>query len=300
VKKAVVSLAAVVVFFGAIEIGLRCADYQGAPAPRDFLFREIAELHGEPDSVLFWRLPNVRPHFSGFAPKVVVLSDSVTVMDHGRGWPDLLVDALREDGQKRPVDVFNAGVPSYTSWQGLLYFQRDLARERPNIVVVEYGWNDHWPTEFGRPDKEIRLPPPRLYALQQDLARSRFYRLLRTWLIRQPKRDHAVRVALPDYRDNLRRIAEAVRAAGGRPVFATAVYLDGDWEHRDLHRAYVEATKRAAADAGAALIDAVLLFRDRPDLFLHPATDPMHINRDGSWAMAREAARVLVGKGLLP
>ncbi len=299
-KKVCFSLVAVVAFFGATELGLRAIDYRGAPAPADFFFREIAELRGVPDPVLFWRLPNIKPRFTGRAVKIICLSDSVTVMDHGRGWPNLLPDALRELGYGRPVEVFNAGVPSYTSFQGRLYLQRELLREEPDVVVAEFGWNDHWPSEIGVADKDVRLPPPRIFLWQKHLARSRVYRLLRTLLIKKSTRNGTPRVSLADYRDNLLRIAEMTRAAGGRTVFATAPYLDGTWEFRDQHRAYIDATKRVAVETGAVLLDLVPEFLGRPDLFFNPDSDPIHINKEGSALLADAAARLLVAKGLLP
>ena len=40
---------------------------------------------------------------------------------------------------KAPFETLNAGVPGYSSFQGMLYLETILPRFRPDVVVAEYG-----------------------------------------------------------------------------------------------------------------------------------------------------------------
>jgi lysophospholipase L1-like esterase len=116
-----------------------------------------------PDPTLLWALrPNVAdglPNFWGdvtnseglrmrreVGPKdgrirVVCFGDSCT---YGLGvrvddaWPNVL-------GADPALDVVNAGVPVYSSYQGALYADMRCPEWKPDVVVVEFGANDATP-----------------------------------------------------------------------------------------------------------------------------------------------------------
>ncbi len=298
-KKLVYASFVAVLLFGSIEIGLRLARYDGDPRVVDFRYEITSELFGEPDPVRFWRLPNLAPRFDGEGARIICLADSVTVMEHGRGWPDLLAPALVNAGYTKPVQVFNAGVPGYTSYQGLRYLETELLAARPQVVTVQFGWNDHWPSPANRPDREVRTPGGSEFAAQRVLVRLRFYRLLRSLLLPDPD-ESTLRVPLEDYRKNLVRIAELVRGQGGQVMFISPVFLDNRLGWRELHLLYVKATRDAAFEAGVPLLDQTEYFAARPDLFLEPWKDKCHINHQGAEVMARAAADLMLVRGLLP
>jgi lysophospholipase L1-like esterase len=302
-KRIVFAVVAAGVLLGAAEAALRIGGYRGAPTPASFVFQLIGEIGGEPDPVRFWRLPNVAPHFTDEGPRIIALADSVTVMEQGKGWPDMLPEALREAGRAAPVQVFNAGVPGYTSWQGGLYLQQELIRCRPKLVTIEFGWNDHWPTPYGKPDKDLRMPSAPVAAVQKALGASRVYRLMRSLFVRTPAPAGPPRVSLTDYRENLRRIVVLTRTQGGRVVLLTAPFLDGPWGWRVDHLAYNEAVREVAAETFQTLVDLTAEFRDRPDLFYADAAggrDPVHFNQQGSRLVAAAVAKTIAAYDLLP
>lgn len=297
-KRAVYALAAVVLFFGMAEIVLRLVDYRGAPAVEDFRFRVIGELFGEPDPVRFWRLPGVEPHFTEEGYRIICLADSVTVMDQGKGWPDLLPGMLAEAGVTEKIQVFNAGVPGYTSYQGLLYLRQELASWKPDLVTIQFGWNDHWESPSGVPDKLIRLPDARTMARQKTLAQIRLYRLLRTLIIGRSAPNGTLRVDPRDYEANLKAMIDLAASQGARTLLITAPYLDGPWEWADRHREYNELTRRTAREMKVTLIDAVPEFRERPELFARePEADACHFNAEGATIIARAVAKTMREQG---
>jgi len=280
---------------------LRTTDYKGDPAVMDFRLKVHGELIGVPDADLFWRLPNRAPNFQPGLRRVIALADSVTVMEEGRGWPDRLPANLLEGGFRKPVQVFNAGVPGYTSLQGLRYLERDLLDWDPELVAIQFGWNDHWPARGNVADADVTLPGPRVLALQKALGRVRLYRLLRTAIVPPaPPPGTEPRVSPAQYGANLRRIVERVRAQQGRVILFTAPYLDGPWEWKETHRRYNAVVRELATELDAPLVDPVADFLDRPDLFFWPKTDAAHFNGQGAVLIARQVAQTIVERNLLP
>jgi len=127
------------------------------PGGNTFKLKVSGELIGEFDENLFWRLKDVKPNFGSASGKnylkIMCLTDSVSVMYKGKGYPEILQNILWDYIPDKNVTVFNGGVPGYTSFQGLKYFTNELLSYRPDVVSVCYGWNDHWQSGNGLPDK---------------------------------------------------------------------------------------------------------------------------------------------------
>lgn len=298
-KRFLLGLAIAAALLLALEGVLWLAGFQGDPALGDYRLRVAGELHGVPDPVRFWRLPNVEPHFTDDGARIICLADSVTVMEQGRGWPDRLGPALEKAGYEQSVQVFNAGVPEYTSWQGMQYLRHELLAQKPDLVTIQFGWNDHWPSQTGEPDHEVRMPSARMLTVQQTLAYSRTYRLLRRWIRPVRSESGRLRVPLQQYKNNLREMIALTRQAGGKVMLITAPYLEGPWGWRNLHRQYNMATRAVAEAEQAALLDVVPLFLRSPNLFFEPEVDQCHFNGDGAEIIAALAAQTIVDKGLL-
>ncbi len=113
----------------------------------------------EPDDELIWRLA---PHRRGFLAtnelglrdtayradaelKVLLLGDSVAWGDGLRevreGFPYRLERALEAMSDKT-VEIVNAGVPGYSTFQQNAYLARNLARLSPAVVVLQFCLND--------------------------------------------------------------------------------------------------------------------------------------------------------------
>src|SRR5262249_39252829 len=60
--------------------------------------------------------------------------------------PDPYPGRLQELAEQRfgrgRVEVFNAGVRGYNSYQGLMLLRGELRDVRPDVMVVRLGWND--------------------------------------------------------------------------------------------------------------------------------------------------------------
>jgi len=98
----------------------------------------------------------LRPKLPG-SVRLVFLGDSVTFgyrvpvifADHPdrcdrseKPYPWLIEQRLREAYPDREVEAVILAVPGYSSHQGRLWLERDIARLQPDLVTVCFGWND--------------------------------------------------------------------------------------------------------------------------------------------------------------
>jgi lysophospholipase L1-like esterase len=116
--------------------------------------------------------------------------------------------------------VINAGVPGYTSYQGLQYLRERGLQLRPAVVVAAYGHNDA--ATGGDMAEQIAREAKVLPLLQLDdwlLDNSRAYKWARwhVWYRQGPSLQ--LRVAATKYEDNLRHIATLARDHGSAILF---------------------------------------------------------------------------------
>lgn len=188
----------------------------------------------------------------------------------------------------------------WTSEQGLAQLTRDVIRLHPKVVVIYYGWNDHW-MALGPTD-------PELHSMERYLWFAQHFRLAQLALkarvaMAMRTTDRPNRVPPDRYRQNLEAMARLARAAGITPVFVTAPsnhvpghepeYLLRRHVRRladvvPLHQEYVRLTREAALQRGAVLCDAAADFEALPqprDRYFK--ADGIHFTPEGDLALAR-------------
>jgi lysophospholipase L1-like esterase len=167
-----------------------------------------------PDSKLFWKLPPNQDGVNalGFrgpdwvVPKppdvyrLMFLGDSVQ-----RAYPDVVEVLLNADRPRRErVETLNLSVEGYSSYQGRILTDRFGAMLEPDLVVVCYGWNDHWQA-YGDADssKEVDTDSSLTGRVSQFAFRHsrtlQWLRSLRGASVPLP----IPRVSVAAYRDNL-------------------------------------------------------------------------------------------------
>jgi lysophospholipase L1-like esterase len=296
VKKLGLTIGSVVFTLVLVEIVLRLTglgmvrpEFQFDPRTGERL--EAGALLGDRD--LFWREPS-DPSTAGKRPgnfirvgdpvppkggklRVITLGDSCTRLSRG-GRPYSV--ALEQMLDPRRVEVFNASLPGYTSHQGLAWLEKQLLSWEPDLVIIYFGWNDHW-RSTGTTDRQ--------YAATLQPGRPRLLSLFQRRQSPPP-----LRVSLEEYVTNLRLMAEGITAAGGRSwvilapdnlnaenaafLLKNESIIPGDDPPR-LHEEYREAARR---EAGVRAVDLAEVFTEigLPKQLLmrdgiHP-TDPGH------------------------
>lgn len=302
-KKSVLILVGILTPLIAGEIVLRLMDYGTVRPELNFgvhMQTDLAAGRFELDPELFWReaggpatdahrrLHIVRPG-DPVPPKqgkfrIICLGDSCTRLS-GSGWPYsiLLEMALGPDR----VEVFNASLPGYSSHQGLVWLRRQLLDYEPDLLIVYFGWNDHW-RSTGVSDKE--------YAGRQATGHLRLLDLFR----RQAD-EPALRVSPEDFAANLRQIADLVGRRGGQTLLVTApssLTFEGDRQLRldgymlpddlsdVLHRQYRQVVKSLEDEVDPRVVDAanVFAFLSMSELLMY--RDGVHLTDYGHLGLA--------------
>jgi lysophospholipase L1-like esterase len=176
------------------------------------------------DPILFWR-PVARQgsNAEGFrtaevpefkAPgeyRILALGDSSIFGDKVSAESNVFTSVLEEKLRSnfpRPLRVINAGVPGYSSYQGLYLFDEIKAKYKPDLLLLGYFNSDSLPDIME--DKYRNPNPSWIKAIQKVLAQSMLYQFIHIEILRFKKENffpplprRVNRVSVADYRKNL-------------------------------------------------------------------------------------------------
>ena len=297
------------------------------PQNRDINFTDVYTK----DHNLFWRLKRsistnselfsalqYRTNAMGFRgtdfppktdrPRILALGNSCTF-----GWGVTEDSVYTADLQRMlpAFDVLNCGAPGYSSYQGKILLHEVAPKLKPDIALIMFGWNDHWPAGHGITDKEQRFPPQWALDIQNHLSALATYKALRQLSLRlaggeakQSRMDQlsgARRVPLTDFRDNLREMITYCREKGITPVLlippiaSLSNYFPGKTvsAFHDLHRSYQRAIAAVGANENVRVIDLQPAFDTRTDLYDNAANDAIHFNATGHLLVAEQILPLL-------
>ncbi|MEN3340132.1 MAG: hypothetical protein V7647_3808 [Acidobacteriota bacterium] len=227
-------------------------------------------------------------------PAIIFMGDSCT--EFGT-YPARTLALLSEDGP--PVTGVHLATGGWSSEQGLVQLRRDVLPLKPAVVVIYYGWNDHW-MALGPTDPALHLEHRFIGLAEHVRLLQVAFRAQVAWAERSPVRPN--RVPPAKYRDNLETMARLSEGAGIHPVFVTApsnyvaghepAYLLQRHIQRlsdviPFHEQYVQLTREAARESGAVLCDAAAVFAALPgshDRYFK--SDAIHFTPEGDAELA--------------
>ena len=223
---------------------------------------------------------------------IVAVGDSNTLgplntTDH---WPGFLQDLVALNRSQRSIQIVNAGVYGYTSFQGLRRFGQ-VARYPVDLVYFSFGANDAQPVRTSDAEYAARIDGWRRWQWLRSVPLAAQLTMNAMDEMR-PSVPRTNRVPPREYRRNLERFVDEARARKIRPVLLTRPYVGSsrDPDHWMAHvPTYNELTREVAREKGADLVDIYEDFRDAPELF----TDPSHFNRLGNLRMAERLLKHL-------
>lgn len=302
------------------------------PINRDINFPEIYEK----DPHLFWRFrhdfdtkstlyselsyhinsiglrgSDVTPEKTGY--RVLALGNSCTF-----GWgieDDLtltkqLEKILARDANRTDIEVINGGIPGYSSYQGKLLFANELISLKPDMVLIMYAWNDHWPAGRDISDSQQQPPSTIVLKLQNTLSRLKLYQLVRKVILSTTERQkripiddltHERRVPRKEFIDNLAAIIQLARDNGASPVLLVPPIASFDpvslkkWHQLIfLHGLYETDIRRTSERLDIPLVDLQVKFDMHNDLFDEPSSDPIHFNEKGHRLAAESIAETVL------
>jgi lysophospholipase L1-like esterase len=258
------------------------------------------------DPDLFWVTKDYREKLRAAHrnhPDVIFMGDSCT--EFGT-YPARTMELLANETDSLKTGIHLAA-GGWSSEQGLAQMARDVVPLHPKVVVIYYGWNDHW-MALGPTD-------PELHADRRYLWLADHFRLVQVALkarvaMATRGNERPNRVPADRYRQNLVAMAKLGHDAGIVPVFVTAPsnhvaghepeYLLRRHVRRladviPLHQQYISLTREAAHDGGAILCDAAAEFAALPpphDRFFR--SDAIHFTSDGDRQLAHIVSDCIV------
>jgi|GEM_PF-703222 len=215
------------------ELGLRAYGFQymsgvqfGYPKPEQF-------YHFRSDPNLFWVFDKNQAgvnaqgfHAAEFSAKqkenwrILFLGDSCTF----QGYPDLVESILniRALPYKKQVESINLSVPGYSSHQGRKIAELYGDEIEADLVVVFFGWNDHW-RAYREPDHQKQIPQkqqPSLFV--KMISKIRMVQALNRLTTKPPSPLLTNRVPPEHYKENLTAIARKFKKQSIPIIFLTA------------------------------------------------------------------------------
>jgi lysophospholipase L1-like esterase len=162
---------------------------------------------------------------SGPSPRrILCFGDSIT-FGFGVSNEETYPAALSALLEPRGIEVRNAGVTGYTSYQALRWLRRQLQRQHADDVTLLIGWNDLTRRPITDVEFGARLTSSAATA-DEVLRHFAIYRLMKaSWLRRGLASDDGklsrptVRVPIESYAKNLETFVNEARSAGARPHF---------------------------------------------------------------------------------
>jgi lysophospholipase L1-like esterase len=237
------------------------------------------------------------------------------------------------------VEVLNAGVAGYNTFQGVLLLRSKLRGLEPDLITVRDGWNDHFLSEIRATPYSYREPDSALAVGVQDvLLRTALYAFTRRLALDvqalraggeapnvQLPSEWTPSVPLDAYRHNLRRIVELGREQGARVWLLTSphAFVIGANRGRteqlpmtaktllefnalpsferliEIHDEYNDATRAVGAELGVAVVDMDAVYRAHADEPLFLPTDVPHPTQQGHALEAETLYERLLAEGLV-
>ncbi len=247
----------------------------------------------------------------GEATRVVCLGDSCTYgfgVPHDAAWPAVLA---RNAG----LDVVNAGVPGYSSHQGVILWDERGSALDADVVTIQFGANDSnsWSNPFVPDDEqgEVGLTDAqraRHLSLHDLFRRSAFLGAALALTAPEPESTSTtsrglytgpVRVPLKAFEANVRTLLEMTPQAV-LVAWTRRRELDLSWydeKPRGREAPYLDALRRIAKETGTPLIDVHAVFeasgRQPAELFF----DNSHASVVGCELVADAVARAIAALG---
>jgi lysophospholipase L1-like esterase len=256
--------------------------------------------------------------------RIVCFGDSSTFgigTPQSETWPTQLETSLNSDAEflqtqlpaaspSSLVEVINAGVPGYTSYQILQRMRRELKSLAPDVVLLTCANNDFW-----RWDNRTDVEQAKQLAgssLRNTLMLSRGLQLADEWYSKwnrktpqsdsewarkaslnyfEPEEAWTPRVPLAEFEANLQQMAVLCEEQNVPLIFVIwpdQLQAAGKWSVRV---AYHDAMLKVASERELLIADVATAFRQRPwSVRCYIPDDIVHVNAEGN-RIAAEAAR---------
>jgi len=246
--------------------------------------------------------------------RIACLGDSVTFGRPEGNYPEILEGVLNQAGLGKEFQVYNFGVPGYSSWQGKNLLKQVLADYQPAWVIISYVSNDHWRARGFSDSEQVARSEPGLVKFRDKISCLRIYQTVNWSMVKLgvSARQDKFRVPLEEYKNNFEEMAGMGKNAGAKIIFATApsgiglARIPDYFEHLgflkkgdslpELHNQYNQALVEVAQKQGVKILELDLLFPKNgvKNFFDHPEKDIIHPNQKGLELIAESIAEIII------
>ncbi len=326
-------------FFITPEVILKITNFRyesgvefGYPRPFDF-------MRYQPDSVLFWKLsPEIQginsAGFRGGEFKIPKPKKKFRILYFGdscveecfptlKGFPTLIDSILNGSNNDSgySYEKITLAMTGYSTFQGKKLIDMYGKILEPDLVVVSYGWNDHW-LAFGSVDSEKHIKVDNSFAgriISKMYIRIKLLQFLNYALFSVSRNEEPldiVRVPEPEYVSNLTYIGSFFEKMKVPVVFVTAPtthhklgvpdYIvtngyvkDGKEQVIKIHSRYVDLTKNTAKEHNWYLFDlyhVIDTLKGSEKLFVR---DGIHYDENGLPVIAKLYVDFFRNEGLI-
>lgn len=225
-------------------------------------------------------------------------------------WVSKLHSFLDNQFPSEGYEVINAGVPGYSSYQGRVCFEKKLLALKPDIVLIMFGWNDHFAAGKGISDQEQKMPGGFIITLHNFFSQFKTYQLMRKLILSASEKQEFVslgqmegkrRVSPDEFYLNLASIAHLSRKNHAVPVLlvppiaSSRNYFNGTvTQLHVIHEAYQERIRLLAERENISVIDLQAEFDRYRNLYHDAYGDPTHFNELGHRVAAQAIARKII------
>lgn len=222
-----------------------------------------------------------------------------------------LLNKDKEDGHII-FRVINAGLPGMSSFRGLMFFKYYVNKYKPDILLVQFGWNDHWKEYLSD-----RMEYYRTYAINympEILARIYLTKenKLKKKIILNTKKIY-YRVPQNEFMYNIESIIRLAKKNNTKRVILITAPSEPRLCRKDLeyyysyhlvtkvHKQYISLLKRVAKKEAVDILDlAEIIDTKQPELSSTYFSDPVHFNKMGHTLEASELYNYLNSHNMLP
>ena len=283
------------------------------------------------DNALGYRGDEIQASKPSGVYRIVTLGESSTYgsfVPYNQTYPYDLQTVLRDDYGVSQVEVVNAGVPGYRSWNMLVDLAFRIAELDPDLVIVYGGFNDLVTRQIS-PECYHALTPilgldpaPSLHVQPSEVSPSALYRFLAIhfgWMLAPSPNDNLIPRPLacytpanadllknvkanpPTYFErNLREMVSVAQADDFQIMFMTWItnpndpHFVGEW--RTIAAQYNVIAKRVARERNVPLFDYAAIAPTNKNMW----NDIVHFNSAGNLLQAQALAKFLIEQALVP
>ncbi len=214
-----------------------------------------------------------------------------------------LGEMIKNDGNLSEIEIYNAAIPGYSSFQGRRFFVSDVSAMKPDIILILFGWSDHQAALNNTSDYDIVMPYTAIIEIQNIFSRLKIYQFFKSLIVTSDENtitsnstyaNSNPRVSVVDFYNNLNVIVNYARSEGITPILLTSPSPPME-SGRDsasmkqtvnLHNIYNMQVRLLARNAQSPLIDLAAELGKFDLLYDDALNAPMNLNTRGHRFMA--------------